>query len=202
LERAIVMVAGMPGSGKSLASRHLESRGFRRVVMGDVVRGRLASRGVPVTPRTMMEEAKAIRAELGPAGVALLTIELVERLGLRPPLVVDGVRGLEEAAALARALSGCHSLLYVHASPQTRLRRLLARGREGDPKTPEEFFERDADEASFGLPLLSALADRVVVNEGPEELLRKQLDEILGEGLPCSGETILRYASLLARAGP
>lgn len=190
---AIIMLAGLPGSGKTAASEYLAGRGFTRLVMGDVIRSRLIEKGQRVSSETMISEAKQIRKELGPAAVALLLVEQVRRRGIGPPLVIDGVRSLDEVGVIVRELPGCHVLAYVHASPSTRLARLLSRGRQGDPSNINDFLRRDKEEISFGLPTLMALSSYVLINEGPIEKLYSQLNEMLEANLQCSGELLLRY---------
>lgn len=189
----VVLVAGLPGSGKTALSEYLSRKGFSRVTMGDVIRRRLMKRGAPVSVQTMMEEARALRRSLGPAGVAILLVEELKEQGVTPPLVVDGVRSLDELAVIAKEVKGCHVLVYVHANPMTRFLRLLGRGREGDPKSVEEFLARDKQELGFGLAQLAALADFVVVNEGSVEELYARVEEILGRIRACSGELLSRY---------
>jgi dephospho-CoA kinase len=192
-ENLVVMVAGLPGSGKTAVSDYLARNGFFKIVMGDVVRRRVLEKGVSISKDTMMMEAKMIRRELGPAGVAILLVDYIRRNNIKPPLVIDGLRSIHEVEVIVKNVPGCHVLVYVHSSPSTRFKRLLARRREGDPSSWDDFLSRDKEEIMFGLPLLAAISNYILINEGPIEKLYMQTKELLEEQVECSGELLLRY---------
>jgi dephospho-CoA kinase len=192
-ENMVVMVAGLPGSGKTAVSDYLARNRFFKIVMGDTVRQRLLEKGVSISKDTMMMEAKMIRRELGPAGVAILLVDYIRRNNIKPPLVIDGLRSIHEVEVIVKNITGCHVLVYVHSSPSTRFKRLLARRREGDPSSWDDFLSRDKEEIMFGLPLLAAISNYILINEGPIEKLYMQTKELLEEQVECSGELLLRY---------
>ncbi len=191
MPRVMVVVVGLPGSGKSRVAT-LISRGRAPIyVMGDVVRARLREKGLPITLENLMREAEEIRREHGRAGVALLLSERISQ-DPSPKIVVDGARSLDEVRILARSVD-CLRMVAVMASPYTRLNRLRSRGREGDPRNMEELLRRDLKELGFGLGHLIALADHVVVNEGGSEELEKQVESMGDELWGCSGESVWKY---------
>lgn len=192
-EELVIMLAGLPGSGKTIVSDYLSRIGFTKVVMGDIVRQRLLEKGVPINKENMMREAMKIRGELGPGGVAILLVDYLRRKNIKPPLVIDGLRSINEVEVIIKGVQGCHTLVYVHSSPLTRYKRLIARRREGDPSSWEDFLSRDKEEIMFGLPLLAAISNYTLINEGPVEKLYLQIKEMLEEQLECSGELLLRY---------
>ena len=69
--------------------------------------------------------------------------------------------------AEVEALRGEHlvAIVAVHSSPETRYERLVARGRSDDPKSWEEFADRDARELGVGIGDVIALAQEMLVNE-------------------------------------
>ncbi|KSW12649.1 dephospho-CoA kinase [Pyrodictium occultum] len=172
----------MPGSGKSLFSSVAREMGLPVYVMGDVVREEARRRGLEPTPSNLNMVARLLRKEEGPAAVALRVAGRLER-GSSPVVVVDGVRSLVEVEVFQRL--GRVITVAVHASPRTRFERLRRRGRPGDPGSWEEFRERDMTELSFSLGSVIALADYMLVNEGPvEEFLkaaRGLLERLLAE---------------------
>jgi len=160
----------MPGSGKSLVAEVARELGFDVVVMGDAVRREARRRGLEPTGENLRRLMKILRAERGPAVVAELCFPLVDASG--PLVLVDGIRSLDEVEAFRRRY-GRAVLVAVHASPRTRFERLRARGRRDDPRSWEEFRERDEVELQVGIGTAIAMADHVLVNEGtPEELKR------------------------------
>lgn len=182
--RRLLLVTGMPGSGKTLVSSVARELGLPVYVMGDVIRREAARRGLEPTPGNLNMVARLLREEHGPTVVAERILEMLER---DQPLfaVVDGVRSLAEVETLARYASPL--ILAVHASPGTRYERLRNRGRPGDPRSWREFAERDRVELSLGLGHVIALADYVLVNECSPEKARGKARRLL-EAL-AAGET-------------
>ena len=192
MPRVLVVVVGMPGSGKSFVARALSGGRNPVYVMGDVIRERLREKGLPITLENMMQEAEEVRRLHGPAGVALLMADKLKREKAEL-VIIDGARGPEELKILSEA-ADCLKLVAVVASPATRLSRLLSRGREGDPRSMGELLKRDLRELSFGLGNLIALADHTIVNEGGEEELLNQLNTLGRVLASCgNGESVWKY---------
>ncbi|MEZ0249269.1 MAG: AAA family ATPase [Thermoproteus sp.] len=165
----VVGVAGLPGSGKTVITSLFVKRGFRPYTMGDVIRRYAESKGV-----TPDEAAILIRLEGGMRAV-------VRGLGVGydDKVVVDGLRSPEEAEALEEAL-GRLFLVYVVASRETRMRRLIARGRADDPITYAQFAMREYREIRLGVTALLSRADAIIVNENKNvEDLEVEVDEII-----------------------
>ena len=164
MRRILVCVTGMPGSGKSVVVEGIAKELQCPVLsMGDVVREEAKRRGVKGDLKSMMEFAKQLREEMGPMAVAELTAQRVRRINSKV-ILIDGVRSLDEIACFSK--EGAVITIAVHASPRTRFRRLLHRGRPDDPSNWEDFRERDFKELSFGIGSVIALADIMIVNEG------------------------------------
>ena len=179
--RLVIVVAGMPGSGKSVVSRAARELGLPVYVMGDVVREEAARRGLEPTPANLNMVAKSLREEYGPTIVAERTAQKFRRD--EEAVLVDGVRSLDEVKVFQRY--GDVVIVAVHASPRTRFERIRRRNRPGDPRTWEEFVSRDLTELGFGIGSVIALADYMIVNE------EKSLDEVLEEARVLLQEKIL-----------
>ena len=175
-ERLLVGVVGMPGSGKSIVSDVAREMGFQVVVMGDAVRAEAQRRGLEPTGEAMRNLMLKLRAERGPAVVAELCFPLVDSAG--ELVLIEGIRSLHEVEAFRERYGRLH-LIAVHSSPRTRFKRLIARGRPDDPSDWEEFCKRDEVELSVGIGSAIALADHMLVNEGPVEELREEARELL-----------------------
>jgi dephospho-CoA kinase len=182
-KKLIVLVTGMPGSGKSIVSRVARSMGIPVYVMGDVVREEAMRRGIEPTPANLNMLARRLREEYGPTIVAEKVAEKLRADCKHNIVLVDGVRSLDEVKVFEKL--GRTIIIAIHASPRTRFERLRRRGRPGDPKTWEEFRQRDLTELGFGLGGVIALADYMLVNEGSieefEERVRRLLDQIVSE---------------------
>ncbi len=187
----IVVVTGMPASGKSTVAGMLSSiMGCPVVSMGDAVRAEARRRGLGESPESLERLAAELRRIHGRGAVALLVYPEVERLSAeRGCVIVEGARSPEELPVLARAGRVC--LVAVHASPRRRLERLSARGRPGE-RGWEALRLRDRANLEFGVGELIALADYMIVNEwGLGELeaqVRRVAEELRhGSGEGCSG---------------
>ncbi len=170
----VVLITGMPGSGKTTLAEYIGREGYLIVNMGDAVRELARARGLEPTSQNLGLIAEELRRVEGEAAVARRCIEaLRERLRERVSdrVLVDGIRSLEEVEAFREAFEV--ALLAVHASPRTRFNRILKRGRRDDTMTWEEFLNRDRRELAFGLGSAIAMADYMVVNEGPLENLER-----------------------------
>jgi len=172
----MICVAGMPGSGKGIVAMAARDIGIPVVTMGDVVREEATRRGLAHTPRNLNIIAEKLREEEGPAAVALRIAGKMRRIK-EEAIIVDGVRSLAEMKVF-RGM-GRTVIIAVHASPRTRFKRLLERGRPGDPRSWEEFEERDMVELGFGLGNVIALADYMIVNEGGVEEAYREARRIL-----------------------
>ena len=175
-ERLLVGVVGMPGSGKSIVSDVAREMGFQVIVMGDAVRAEAQRRGLEPTGEAMRNLMLKLRAERGPTVVAELCFPLVDSAG--ELVLIEGIRSLHEVKAFRERYGRLH-LIAVHSSPRTRFKRLIARGRPDDPSDWEEFCKRDKTELSVGIGSAIALADHVLVNEGPVEELREEARRLL-----------------------
>jgi len=171
MSKIIIAVTGMPGSGKSLVAGEIAAWfGYNVYKMGDVVRGEVKRRGLPLTVENVERVATELRRLYGRGAVARLLLEQLEN-DPKEGVVVDGIRSMEEA----RILSGTGRIVIVavHASPTTRLHRLLAgKRRPDDVSTREELELRDRKNLEYGIGEVIALADYMIVNEGSVEEAR------------------------------
>lgn len=172
----VIVIVGMPGAGKGLVSGVAQSHRLPVFVCGDVIREETERRGLEPTRSNMGEVMLAIRREEGPAVVAERLVRKIES-SVSPVVVVEGVRSMAEVGALRKHHSV--AILGVHASPRTRYERLRARGRTDDPKSWEEFSERDLRELGVGIGDVIALADEMLINENEEKALEAASEVLL-----------------------
>ncbi|MDA4125288.1 MAG: AAA family ATPase [Thaumarchaeota archaeon] len=165
----IVLITGMPGAGKSTAAQALVAKGWKRVVMGDVIREETRRRGLAPDSKNTGEVMKELRKERGETAVAELCLEAVRKMKA-DRVVVDGIRSMSEVVTFRKSADAI--LVVVHASPRRRFSLLKERGRSDDPLTQEMFQTRDQRELGVGLGNAIASADEMVSNERstPERL--------------------------------
>ncbi len=158
----IVAVTGMPGAGKSTASEALVRSGWKKVVMGDVIRNETRRRGLEPDAKNTGRIMKELRESRGDSVVADLCLEEIARTHSKR-VVVDGIRSIAEVEAFRKKAPVL--LVAVHASPGRRFSLLKVRGRSDDPDSREAFSKRDVRELGVGIGDAIALADEVLVNE-------------------------------------
>jgi len=97
-------------------------------------------------------------------------------------VLVEGIRSLHEVEEFKKRFPD-FILIAIHASPETRFRRLFQRKRSDDPEGWGTFMERDSRELGVGLGAVIATADHMIVNEGTKAQLKRKTREVLKEVL-------------------
>ena len=165
----IVCVTGMPGSGKEEVVKAAQALGFQVVRMGDVVRDEATRRDLPITDASVGGMAHQERVEHGFGVWAERTLPRIPE----GKVLVEGLRGKAELDVFRRAFGPRLAVLAVHASPETRHGRMHARMRADDADGVEALRRRDERELGWGLGEVIAMADALVVNEGPLPAFRR-----------------------------
>ena len=158
----IVAITGMPGAGKSTAAQALVAKGWKRVVMGDVVREETRRRGLPEDEKHTGEVMRDLRKQHGEAAIAELCLASIQKSGAEK-VVVDGIRSVAEVEVFRKGADVL--LIAVYASSPRRFSFLRGRGRSDDPESYEMFQGRDERELEVGIGKAIALADEVISNE-------------------------------------
>ncbi len=176
MKRRLILVVGMPGSGKTIVTKIAKKLNIKTYVMGDIVREEATRRGLAHTPENLNRVASELRRLYGEDIIAR---RVLERLMEDNPHIalIDGVRSLVEVNAFKEV--GDVVIVAVHASPRTRFERIRRRQRPGDPETWEEFVARDLTELSFGIGSVIALADYMLVNEGDVSDFQEKVQKLL-----------------------
>ena len=163
----VIGVVGYPGSGKGEFSAIAREMGIPIVVMGDVIRRELENAGLKQTDKNMGEMSKCLRQGMGMDALAQLSIPLIEEQKSKVVLV-DGIRGDAEVDTFAEKFKDFR-LIAVEASFETRLGRLMERGRSDDIQDTDGLSARDDRENGWGLDNAMDMADCVITNEGTME---------------------------------
>ncbi len=174
----IIAIAAMPGAGKSIASDVARELGYHVHSMGDIIRDEAKRLGIEPTPANLGVITLELRRKEGSAVVARRLIEHITA-DSASTAVVEGVRSVEEVEEFRKRFKV--TVLAIECSPKVRYSRLEARGRSDDPKSIDDFSERDERELSFGIAKLIESADRRIVNEADVETFRRQAHEALAE---------------------
>jgi dephospho-CoA kinase len=152
-----------------MVSETAKSLGIQIISMGDVIREEAESRGLAKTPATLGALMLQLRKEEGDYVVAKRCLGKIKHSP--GSVLIEGVRSIDEVNYFKANSEIC--LIAVHASPKTRYKRLVKRGRPDDPKEWKTFEERDLRELGVGLGTVIALADKLFINEGTVNELSK-----------------------------
>jgi len=177
VNKLVVGLAGMPGSGKSLVVETARELGYAIVVMGDVIREETAKCGLELTPQNVGKVMLQLRVEGGNSVVAQKCVPKIEEQAC-DKVLVDGLRSLFEVDVF-KAHFARFSLAAVHASPEERFNRLFKRRRSDDPDGWEVFSERDRRELSVGLGNVIAMAEQMIVNNNSIERTKVHVKDSL-----------------------
>ena len=166
------------GSGKDELLEIGRTVGLATLKMGDLVRDETRRRGLPLTSANVGRIASEEREK---HGGAIWAQRALPRL-TETRMLVDGCRSDAEVTVF-RHHFGDLFVLGIFASPETRYERMSARGRGDDGVGLQDFFDRDRRELKWGIGNAFALADGMLINEGPLEEFRRsarsQLQRIL-----------------------
>jgi dephospho-CoA kinase len=175
----IIIITGMPGSGKSELAGLFHSAGYPIITMGDVIREETRRRGLEPNPENTRAVMLQLRETDGPGAVARRCVDMLRNLTYGS-VVIEGCRSIAELDEFQK-LSSDMRVICVHSSPATRFKRLRNRGREDAPPDWATFRERDIREISVGLGGVIALSDTMVVNEGTLKEFSKKARPLTAE---------------------
>jgi dephospho-CoA kinase len=177
LTKLIVCLTGMPGAGKSTIADGLQSKGYVIINMGNAVRAEAKNRNLEPTGANLGKLMLELREKNGPGAVAELVRSQIEN-STSEVIIIDGIRSSSEIEVLRKF--GKVKLLAIHASTNTRFEFLQKRGRSDDPRTKENFEERDDRELGVGISNPIALSDDAISNNNltKEELIEEAIRKI------------------------
>lgn len=178
----IIAVAGLPSSGKGTFSEIAIKYGFKRFVMGDVIRSECKQRGLDVTRANSDFVMVDLRKQKGQNAVAVITLEWVLQAMKEGHnyILIDGIRSMPEINYFKQHLDNL-IIIGIHASQEERLRRAMLRKRIDDAYSIEAFMERDNIELSIGLGDVLARSDILVNAEGDLETTQEYYQQVLME---------------------
>ncbi|MHA1791547.1 MAG: AAA family ATPase [Promethearchaeota archaeon] len=161
----VIGLVGMPGSGKSIAVKRLQTRKNIEIIsMGDIIREYLRKKGIPINSETLGKITKGLRKEYGDDIIAQLTIKKIEsHVSNDDIVVIEGIRSMKEIAAFRKHWP--IKILAIHSPPTIRHERMQERKREDDEQSPDYFKARDERELGFGIGDVIALADFMLIND-------------------------------------
>lgn len=179
IKKSILVLVGMPGSGKSEVAFYLQKKGLPFVRFGDLTEQEIIRRGLTVTPENEQMVRESIRAEQGMAAFAKKALPKIKELFLtRDIIVVDGLYSWEEYLFLKETNT---NILVIHIFTNRSIRYKRLAKRQTRPLTHEQAQERDfaeIEKLNKGGPI--AIADYLIDNTSDnKENLYKKIDFLL-----------------------
>ena len=174
----IIAVVGMCGSGKSVLTDVLVSKGYKKVYFGGVTINKLKEKNLEVNPENERMMREKLREDLGMGAFAKILLPEIETLSKNNDVVLDGLYSWEEYKILNDALGTNITLVAVVCDKKIRYSRLEKR--EIRPLTNEEAKKRDITEIeNIDKAPPIAYADYYIYNNGTIEEYKERLDKIL-----------------------
>jgi len=182
----VIIVVGMPGSGKDVFLQCAKAMGFGHVGMGDTVRRYAAINGLDSSDATIGGYAGSERQAHGPAIWAQRTLERMPTGNT----VIDGSRSLEEIAFFRKELGADLRVIAITVPREIRFKRLQQRHREDDPQKLDDLVRRDSREMSWGLGKAIESADIAIDNDRGLDEFRVKCKTVLENILIIDGKSI------------
>jgi dephospho-CoA kinase len=182
----VLAFVGAPAAGKTEAASVAVEMGIPVITMGDVIRGELRRRGLPLSDENAGRIANDLRAREGMDAIAKRCIPLIKgimdverRKAKKTVIVIDGIRGIAEVETFKKEFGTDFVLVRIDAPLILRYERIKTRGRGDDLLSLEGFEEREERENRWGMGEAMRKADKVVKNEGSLEEFKEEIKRIL-----------------------
>ena len=170
-------IVGMCGSGKSIASDYLVSKGFNKVYFGGVTMDKLKEANLEVNPENEKMMREKLRSELGMGAFAIVLLPKIKECLNNGNTVLDGVYSYDEVKILKESFPEL-KIIAIVCDKDIRYNRLSIR--EVRPLTNEEASARDiAEVENIAKAPPIAMADYYILNNGSVEEYKTRLEEIL-----------------------
>ena len=174
----LIAIVGMPGSGKTEASKFLQELGFIRIRFGDITDEEAAKRGLELNEENEKKVREDLRKQHGMDAYAKLNEERIDNALKNNDVVIDGLYSMEEYEYLKKKYGDNLIIVALHAPPRIRHKRLSKR--KIRPLSSLECKKRDdAETANLNKKGPIEKADYAIVNEKTINDLRSDLKKII-----------------------
>jgi dephospho-CoA kinase len=182
IEMKVLLVAGLPGSGKSTITKFVANKqGFPVVETGEMVYEEAKNMGLPITPENLLEISKKAKTKSDSYFTERACEKLVTAYPDAPLSFIIGVKSPSEVDFIKSKFGEANTkVIAVLVSRSTRYKRVskpkedrIAANKSGTDKGSEDkalsnfnvFVNRDRKELAFGIGNIIALADYFVVSD-------------------------------------
>lgn len=174
----ILGVTGTYASGKDTVAEIIINSNFTHISFSDILREELKKEEKEITRDDLINGGNKLREKYGPNILAKKALEKAKE----GDYVFTSIRTPAEVELLKREKD--FILIKVTAPSDIRLKRIINRNREKDPKTLEELKEKETRENtdnpnSQQLNKVAEMATNTIVNDSTLEELNKKVKELL-----------------------
>ena len=178
----LIGLTGRNAAGKGEVAKYLQTKSFYYYSLSDAIRDELRARKLAISRDALIQVGNELRQRFGPSILADRIVELTQP---DRNYVIDSIRNPAEVAALRKACKD-FKLIRIDATVQARFERTVARRRENDPVTFEDFVALDeresiGDATSQNLSEVERLADEVLINDATLTELHPKIDLLVGK---------------------
>ena len=178
----LIGLTGRNAAGKGEVAKYLQTKSFYYYSLSDAIRDELRARKLAISRDALIQVGNELRQRFGPSILADRIVELTQP---DRNYVIDSIRNPAEVAALRKACKD-FKLIRIDAPVQARFERTVARRRENDPVTFEDFVALDeresmGDATSQNLSEVERLADEVLINDATLTELHPKIDLLVGK---------------------
>lgn len=185
----ILIVVGLPGSGKSTIAEMLREEKFDVIEYGDIWRELLKKAKIPLNdPKATREFTARLREKYGKDIYSKYAVKKIRKS--MKHIVLMGLRSTYELDYIKKKVDKV-DIIAVRSPFEARFNRLKRRAKPEDPKTIDDFkwletrekrgFLPDKKEEKHGVLVIMKQADYVIDNSGTKEELKLKLDRVLSK---------------------
>ena len=179
LEKLILAFVGMPGAGKSEATKYLDQKGIPFIRFGNFTDKALSDANMELNTENERMMREKLRGELGMGAYAILAKPIIdEMLKEHDKIALDGLYSWEEYTYLKQFFPFL-KLVAIYARPQLRYERLSRRAVR--PVALDKAYLRDVNEIeklNKGGPI--AMADYTIENDNEDiTTLHEKIDALI-----------------------
>lgn len=179
MERKIIAIVGLPGSGKTEVINYIVKKfNWPKVYFGDVTFDEMKKRNLEINEKNEKMVREDLREKFGKDHYAKEVIKKIEAISGTPNVLVESLYSWQEYLLFKEKFGGHFLIIAVFAPPKIRYKRLGQRPVR--PLTVEEAQGRDyAQIVNLTQANAIAMADYTIINISVLDEVYKQIDKII-----------------------
>lgn len=174
----LIVITGLPGSGKTTAASYIAKSGFPVVYMGRITKLLLEEGKLKISEENEKYIRRALRKKYGKEIYAKLVISAIkEYIEEDKDVFLEGLRSPEELNFLEKYFKDI-KIVHIDTKEKIRYGRVLKRKKV--PLTTDQINQRDEEELKvLGLNKIIEQSDFIIKNDTTREQLYLEINNIL-----------------------